>query len=265
MKQTLQHINSIILFFLMTGLIGCRTEPTEPVIIVSLDDEFEVGLWENLARDASSLSLNIATIKAVECENTAIDLEVRSSPKIVLTLNGIIPPNNCIEAAVPAQGIANIGYLPEGEHSFQINLEGTTVKNTGNLTVSKESYELNMDTYNGFKLLHKTLMRVPEQTIWGVVNFNNRPQVQTAAQSLVEEIAEISRNKNYSEGYYGHFLIDEKNEITIDQSTVFPNSKPFIFEYKGEINSIQNLLDSYRTEYGENMDIQLLTWEGQEL
>lgn len=268
MKQTLRQINIIILSLFILTFLSCRDKPDdEVVIIVSIDDEFEIDLWENLAVDVSSLYLKIETINTVDCENTKIDFEDdrNSINHIAITLNGIIPPDTCIEATVPAMSYVNIGYLAQREYSFDINLEGMTVTNAGTLTVSEESYVLKMNTNNGFKLLHGKLMRVPYQTIWGTVNYQNFPQTVNDVDEFLRDIKEISEEKEYKEGYYGYFSINDSGEIMTDDVTDFPNSKPFIFSYKNNIDDLQTLINNCREEHGEHVEIKLFTWEGKEL
>lgn len=267
MKQTVRQINFLFLFLVIVLWSGCKPEPIDPHVVISINDEFKIDLWENLAIDVSSLSIRVETLDSIYCENSSIQVnnDRLSIQTVRLTINGVDTSEICVEENAPAKSIVNIGYLPSGTFQFDINLKGTTIPNEGTLVVSDESYQLTMETKNGLKIIYPTLLKVPYQTIWGVVNFKNTPQAVNTSIDFLREVKTISTEKEYTEGYYGHFIITENNEIVTDYENNLDNTTSFILDYAEDIDIIETIVNRYEEDFGDLIDIQVYTWDGRVL
>lgn len=267
MKQTVRQINFLFLFLVIVLWTSCKPEPIDPHVVISINDEFKIDLWETLAIDVSSLSIHVKTLDSVYCENSSIQVnnDRLSTHTIRLTINGVDTSEVCPEENAPAKSIVNIGYLQNGTFKFDINLKGTTIPNEGTLIVSDDSYQLNMETKNGLKIIHPTLYKVPSQTIWGVINFKNTPQAVNAGIDFLREVKTISTEKEYTEGYYGHFTITENNEIVTDYDNNLDDATSFILDYADDVDNIQAIINQYEEEFGDIIDIQVYTWDGRVL
>ena len=82
-----------------------------------------------------------------------------------------------------------------GTKIVHINLKNT-VENKGALTVEADRYLLDMDTENGFLLLHDELLRIPSGTIWGYITYRKNEDV-NIAENFLSDLEFFSIEKNY--------------------------------------------------------------------
>ena len=253
-------------------VLGCEPD-TETRIIVTVKEEFNIQMWENLAADDRSLQIDIETIEDLDCENYVIEHNLsKNNERISIDINEIVRPDNCILAQTPAQLSVPLGFLLHGQKNFEINLSDKAVINKGILKVSEEAYTLEMETKNGFRLHHPVLNRVPRKTIWGSLQLDKAlsENERQDALKLLDEIKALSEEKLYIKGYYGYFSIDALGKISMDVDSNLPDPLPkpelFILEYQSHsINELKSILEYYRNVYPEQLEVQVFTWDGLKL
>lgn len=269
MKKILQREKLYLLIGVLTLLLGCNSKP-DPTVIVTIKEEFTVQMWENLAADDRSLQIRIETIESLDCENYEIDHTLaNNSRKISIGINEIVRPDDCIVNEAPARLSVSLGYLLAGTTDFEINLSDNTVINKGLLTVSEDTYSLEMETKDGFRLLHPILNRVPRKTIWGSLQLDESMTETERADALkmIDEIKALSESRIYEKGYYGYFSIDADGDLNFEVESELPNplAEPelFIFEYQDHhINEVSAILEYYRNIYPEQLEVKVWTWNG---
>lgn len=259
-----QLLTFIAITFIILMLPGCQQPLFEdPTVIVDIDDEFYVDFWEVLGADNRSFVIQLSTIEEEDCQNATIDYVLHNSNKLIkVTINDILDPPDCEEGKATAKSNAEVGIIQEGIQEFQVNLKNTTVINKGQLLVSKDSYQVEMETTNGIAFLHEKLLRVPSQTIWGQISGDDIDEI---ASNFLADLSELTRDEKFIEGYYGHFEVQDDNHILLPIEPKFDQHESFILSYIGTTVQLHNLLEQYREMHGEAIDIQLFTWEGENI
>lgn len=251
---------SIIICF----LTSCDISGLKDAIIVSeVDDEFYVDLWENLnGPTGREFVIKLESIKTQKCLNYRIDQQnVKEGNRLIINLNNIIKPLDCVQGEAPVKQDITFTDLLNGLYAFNINLKNT-ITNEGQLVVNDERYTLDFPKEHGIKLRRKVLWRVPENTIWGYVEYAQKADEPTA-RKFVNELSALSANADtYKSGYYGHFTINESTPtLSVYNQPAFSIS--YLFVYQNNEVKIKNLIDSYRQTYGSRLKINFYTHKGE--
>ena len=249
----------------MIGLSACRMDkPIDPIIVADVEREFTVDMLEILDMEGNYLTLQVATIREEDCMNAEIDYRVsQSGQKIGVSLNKIVIPVNCQEGKAPARAGINLGKLTIGNFDFALDLS-QTISNTGTLVNGASSYRLQLKTENGIQLLHRELLKIPEQTIWGWISYAE--STQSTAAAVLRDLSQLSSERVFEQGYYGHFSLsgDQLNIRELPSKQLF---LPVLIHLKKEsTDQLQAILQHYRSLYtGEQLSIHLTNWRGQSL
>ncbi|MCI5082205.1 MAG: hypothetical protein MRY78_10940 [Saprospiraceae bacterium] len=231
-------------------LSGCQLESlNDPVLVTDVEDEFYVDMWESLSPSQRTLSFRIRTIENEPCLNSTVNAAfAKFGNELTLELNGINEAD-CVPGDGPARSEEFAGSLNSGLYKFNLNLQNT-VFNAGQLEINQSRYFLDFETENGFNLLHSILLRVPEKSFWGYIDYASNP---SAAAQLADNIASRGLPLTLSRGYYGHFTIDDSvNGIQVTNMPVGDEVLPFIWEYtEGSKAEIQNLIANFRNAHPE--------------
>lgn len=234
----------------------------EPIIISNIEKEFNLDLWEHLNQGNRSAQLLIETISLEDCENYSIDYHfIRSSSKLEVSLNEIVPPQDCTTGEAPAQSIIDLGNLQAGLYDLNIDLKNT-VFNEGTLAVTDESFTVNMTTDEGIIFVRRELLRVPNEAIWGYIGVTDIGQI-SIVEDFITDLEQLSTLKDYKSGYYGYFSVNTEKKVNMaDLPFAAENMNTFVYQYAGEETALQELVDSYRTNYGALIEIKLTNTQG---
>lgn len=243
---------------------ACKLDSlSDPIVVPDVEREFYIDLWENLYPESKELVFQIETVQAQDCENATISYNLnRIGNTVKLSLNAISDPEDCQPG--PAQIYANAptGRLNGGLYTLKLDLKNT-IFNEGQLTVSGDAYQLNMNTDYGFIFKHKTLLRVPEQTYWGYLEYPSAAE-ESVAEGFVEDLRASSIEFNFLTGYYGHFSIEADSRVR------FPNEdlngvlyKPFIFKYTETGSAIRQKINAFRTAHGSSFTLKVFNARGE--
>lgn len=250
---------------LMLGLAtSCDLSGLKDAIIVSeVDDEFYVDFWENLTGpNGRELVIKLESIKSEKCLNYRIDSQFsKESNRLTVNLNSIVKPLDCVAGEATVKQDVNAGNLLNGLYALNINLK-STITNNGQLLVSDNRYALDFQKENGIKFRRKSLLRVPDQAIWGYVEYAQKTD-EPNARKFINELSALSGNANdFAAGYYGYFTIAESNPTlsVYEQSAL---SVPYLLVYQDNEVKIKNLLASYRLTYGSQLKIHFYNAKGE--
>lgn len=255
----------LLLLFLSCSVFtfnSCKlNDVDDPTVIVDIDDEFYVEMWEMLSKEAPVFQLRTATITEEACLNYEIAYQiVKRSNRIRASIDDIVQPDDCLPGKASATVDMEVGQVENGLYEFEINLKNSTIVNKGQLIVSDESYIAEMTTTNGIALTKEKLLRVPNLTIWGYLGAEN---VKPIAADFLVELQEISTEKDFLVGDYGHFSIADNNTIDFPVETNFTEIEPFIINYNSDLDDLKAILANYRNRYGTSLDLQVFTWQGE--
>ncbi|MEL6944940.1 MAG: hypothetical protein AAFO82_19975, partial [Bacteroidota bacterium] len=200
-----------ILFF----IVACGKQVQEPsVLLADVDDEFKIEMWEVLNEESRNLEFLLETIAEQACENQYIRANLdANNQRFILNIEEITKPQpeECVAKKTTAKGSSEFGEIQGGVYELEINLKSEVI-NKGSLLISQEKYEIQMDSDFGFYLPHPTLYRIPENTIWGYISYDNQSD-ETIASDFIRRISEFTAPANLQKGYYGYFELGEKIEL----------------------------------------------------
>ena len=222
-------------------------------------------MWESLSPEGNEISLLVTTISDQECLNSEIksDIAVQNS-KLVVQLDGIEQPADCLEGEAPALANLPLANLSTGNYGLEINILDI-IKNEGTVEIDPTTLRIELTTDDGLHISHDELNRVPNNTYWGFIALDQITLNNVTADFLAE-VETIRDEADLANGYYGHFNIFE-DKVEFDAVTEYPDVDKFIFKYSGELNELIKLLDDYRAhvDYAGQLEIKVMTYQGLEL
>ncbi|MBX2878014.1 MAG: hypothetical protein KTR30_38200 [Saprospiraceae bacterium] len=260
MKQ-LNTIRWMLIGIVAFALVGCKLESLQdPIIVTNVEKEFYINLWEELYPNTRNLRIDLQSIKNQDCLNYTIDYKWNAtSNQFDLEINDITPPADCLPGIGPANAKIGVGDLENQFFKMKIGL-GETVINEGQLLVNSESYTLQMDSEEGIIIPEKVLRRVPGNSVWGFVAFQNGED-QAIASDLLGQLSTLGDPIALKEGKYGYFsFLDSKLLVSGAPETGQVSS--FIIEYEGDQKAIQEVVDNFRASHSGSVTLKVLTASG---
>ncbi len=250
-----------VLMGIMAVLGGCDFSSLDDITIVpNVEDEFYLDLWEKLSPTERTLVFKVSTIKEEACKNHKIDFEYeRNANRLLIQLNNIIKSLDCEPGKAPATADIDAAALTPGFYELKIELRNA-VENTGQLSISGDNYLIELRKRNGVILARKELIKVPEKAIWGYVQYQQTAD-ETIAKAFISDLKAVSTQKDYRNGYYGHFTIDNGTVRVYQQPD--NNVLPFLQYATENEAAVKDLLEQYRRAYGSRLKIVLHNWQGQ--
>lgn len=260
MKQ-LNTIRWMLVGVVAFALVGCKLESLQdPIIVTNIEKEFYINLWEELYPNTRNLRIDLQSIKNQDCLNYGIDYKWNAaSSQFDLEINDITPPGDCLPGIGPANAKIGVGELENQFFKMKIGL-GETVVNEGQLVVNGESYTLQMDTEEGIIIPEKVLRRVPNNSVWGFVAYQNSED-QPVASNLLEQLNTFGNSIDLTEGKYGYFsFLDSK--LLVSGAPATGQVSSFIIEYDGDQKAIQEVVDNFRANHSSSVTLKVLTSSG---
>ncbi len=251
-------------------LISACKDKNDPDIIVNIEDDFYVNMFEDISNGERRLEFRLTSIKEQDCLNYSIDYNLsfnEGSGMLELSINDLVQPEICIEGNATASVTVPFGAMSNGTYTLFINLKDA-ITNHGRLSVDDLHYQLDLDSDDGIEITNETLYRVPQQTIWGAVAYNSNNQEDNADAVLndlkdITIVRSIQSDNAYPSGYYGYFDLDESKSISLQVKPEAEYHKPFIFTVDGDdLTAINDLIEAACNQYPE-LNIELNMTNGQ--
>ncbi len=229
----------LICFLVVLCFSTCKDKKTN--VIVDVDDDFTIDMFENIDNGVRNFQLDISTISPQTCLNYTISYDLdfnEQDNNIELTLNELIEPDDCIQGTSTTSLTIPFGSISEGTYRFDLNLKDAVI-NQGQLSVTAGHYLLEMESNDGIEILNPQLNRIPNNTIWGYVAYDNS-SASTDAQDFLSNLQglntvfNIENNNLYSAGYFGYFQLGENKELTLPGEINFNFYKSFIFQHDSD-------------------------------
>ena len=241
-----KSIIGAIIFLLMFFTIGCKDDPIVDDVNINIEDEFKVIPWETLDGDSRTFHLNVETIKSESCENTTIDVAPSTVGSDISFTIHAVPEPDCPAPIFVANANVEIGLLNFQSYDLIISLKNV-IQNKGTLDVTGDYYDLKMTDLNGIVLPEKRLYKVPQNSIWGYIAYDDNGS-STVADNFVSEVSDLSDGLEYIDGFYGYFS-SLNNELTILNKNFSQNSiRTFGFAFDGDSADLESILETYRTQ-----------------
>ena len=260
MKQ-LNTIRWMLVGVVAFALVGCKLESLQdPIIVTNVEKEFYINLWEELYPNARNLRIDLQSIKNQDCLNYTIDYKWEAnSNQFDLEINDITPPADCLPGIGPANAKIGVGDIDNQIIKMRIGL-GDAVINEGQLVVNSEAYTLQMDTEEGIIIPEKVLRRVPNNSVWGFVAYQDSADQMTAS-DLVIQLSSFGDPIALKEGKYGYFSFLD-NKLLVSGAPETGQVSGFIMAYDGDEKAIQEVVENFRTQHTGSVSLKVLTSTG---
>lgn len=247
--------------FLVLGVVctACKKD-NDPSLILNIEEEFSINLWEELGQNSRDFQLNLLTIKKnFKCQNYEVGFEQsQTGNNLFVTINDIIEPTDCLSGENKAAGNVDFGKLSAGFYNLKINLKDQ-VTNEGLLEVKEDYYQISMNSKDGIAIDNNRLNRVPDRLIWGFVQYKD----ENITNAFLEEIATFTNSVDLLDGNYGHFNLENSN-LTMPIEIAPSTATNFVFSLTGTSVELQNLVKKYQEEYGNGLAVKVFTYRGEE-
>lgn len=252
-SQDMYRGRIILLLLLLLLASTCSNKLNDLVIVSELEEEFLVAPWENLDGPERTFEILLQSIEELDCSNTTLDISSgRTGNQLFITINELIKPDDCRQDRGIISSRVNFGRLGPGQYTLRINLLGIA-ENELFLTISPDRFKLVESNLNGLQIGKKDLLRVPENTFWGLIGLPENlldigPDFITAleAETLPLELPV---------GDYGYFELAD-SPINISLIDPVPSAlEPFSFlrEYPEDTKAIDSIFQSYEDLYKEDI------------
>lgn len=252
-----------VLAFLALG--GCyRPQEDEPDIIVTLEPEFTVDLFEerNPVDGTPLFGLWVESMAQFDCGNYQVQAitDVGAST-ISIQLVDIRKPDICAGDPGPARGFLPIGPLANGTYTFTLALN-TAIQNEGILSVQNGHYELNLQEQRGIDFQNRVLETLPDGYVWGFVNMPSE-QDQPLADQFIQNLKQITEAPILTPGFYSYFTISGTGQYFFHRS-IAPSEqhRPFLRRLNGAPDDLRVLLQGYRNDSVRPLNIRCLSTVG---
>lgn len=262
-----QIANKLFLWSLLVLLLAsCSKDDTSGEnVVFDIEDEFHLNLKEELGlAENRNLLFEISSIREFDCENYLLNAAVNrvTEGRISIAVTELIEPMDCIVGQAPATAEVSVSELNQKEYLLNVALVNQ-IENEGILRVFPDYYELTIQQENGIQLPYPRLQRIPNQSIWGYVAYEDAHL--DMANALVEDLRELIEFPYFTPGNYGHFLLKDSGELELKESDFDANKQQqtFLFQVKGSMEEFrQKVEDTYCPLYQDQIDLKIYTAEG---
>ena len=244
---------------------GCNLSSLEDTVVVSdVADEFYLDIWESLTAQGRFLEFRLRTIADEPCLNATIDCDFQQTNRdLSISIKEIVREEGCEEGEAPATANIRVNSsLPGGYYPFFVDLR-EKVTTEGQLVITSGAYNISLDEGGGIVLLRPELLRIPDGTIWGYIAYEDGG-LEAAADEFISSLRSISKGRTLREGYFGYFTVDSEGVLKFSNTVAPSGALTFSYEYDGDPETLVNLLQEYRTEYGPGLQVKLWNTLGDE-
>ncbi|MCB0534971.1 MAG: hypothetical protein H6574_15995 [Lewinellaceae bacterium] len=252
-------------FLLILVLGGCNTPLyEEPEIIVTLDPEFTVDLFEqrNPVDGAPVFGLWIESMKQFNCGNYTIEAVVQvQAGAISVDIQEIQTPDTCQGAPGQAKGFLPVGQLANGTYRFSLSLS-PVIKSEGTLSVQSGHYELSLPVQQGIDFQNRVLETIPDAYIWGYASTPTEPD-EPVADQLVQNLKTLTQEPALLPGFYSYFTVSGAGQYFFHRSIApMGQHRPFLRRLPGGPNGVRSVLEGYRNNPGQPLEVRCLSTFG---
>ncbi len=238
------HVATPVLFALLL-MFSCTKDSLE---LAKIESDIVIRMWEKLEPNKRSLILYCSTIDYYPLGNYSIAYSLDMNQKnINIGFYGIHVPSGGQTSVEPAKAMIDLGSLSKGVYTLRVHVGGIT--SIGQIAVSEKCYRIDFDTHNMLQIDNSRLNRVPDQTIWGYVNYITQDMDNVAHDFLDSLQALGAQPGTWLPGDYGYFTITPDGQIAPPLMLGTPFSKPFIFHYPGDKNNLVLFMKKFATPH----------------
>ncbi len=262
---------TVILFTILSIsiLLSSGCDNTSEIIIGpeidSIKTVINMELFENLENGLRSVQLRCVTDSIFPCPDFLIEYNLSTtSNTLALTFTKISKPTLCPDGFAPAAAIVSLGVLASISYDFPITVNSLTLP--AQLILTDSTIEILNGDSTWTDVVRPVLYRVPANTIWGEVGYND-PVLRDSALTFFDSLTSLGATPaTLSSGHYGYFFIDNTNTIdsilelgpSIGTDSLFS----YIYNYIGDTTALSNLVTAYQNQAGNLVKVNIITSDG---
>jgi hypothetical protein len=258
MRQLLR----LLAIFAIT-LIACKPEPGEPDVVITVDPEFSVDIYEqrDAATGAPTLGFWIQSLEAYPCSDPQIMAQTSLvDGKIEVKILGV-DASVCSPGLSVAKRFLPLAPLGIGDHPIKFTLGPIT--NDGIMRVGEDRYELVLPDPKGIDIQQYVLNSIPEQLFWGIIQTNNSTLSEKAAM-CVSELKSKSIDAGLSPGFYGYFTLSATGQTAAHKSIKNEDSDVFFLrKATNGLDNVREVLQKYRDDQDTPLKIRCFSTAGE--
>ncbi len=243
----------ILLFSVVFALSfsSCSTDDEKDHAFNYIDLEF----YEHFSSENSFFNFNLSTVESFPCDNFSLDVQVdHASGHTKIQVSDIDVPDICITTIGPATRLLQIGATDEA--STRYTLWVNDKRHEFNVIIKEDliTIEQGAPFDNHLFFSFDSLMRIPENTVWGYAIFEQVPEKNDIWQELMEAFKDAGAEDLWLEdGFYYYFSVKD-NEIHYEN--IKQDIITFHFQFDGSLDVLTELFHLINEQY-EETDIQL--------
>jgi len=98
--------------------------------------------------------------------------------------------------------------------------------------------------------------------IWGSIS--GEQNISEIRDKFLSALSQITSDPLLQEGYYGHFTIfhSDIQNLTLTDDVIYDFNHLFVFQLDGNSSALQFVIDNYRAQYGDQVNISCTNWQG---
>lgn len=259
-KYTLHFIFALILSF----LLGCKEKsdlptsnnevPSENIIVplFPIDSKLNLKVFEEISSSNNNVVLLCSTENIYSpAGSTIISGFTKENNLIKIVFTGLSISNHGATIFSPAYSRYDLSTLHVGSYQLEISINGK--KLIGLITVSGESFKLQMQPNNIIHFDNEILYRVPKTTIWGQAESKEQSQYQQFLDSLIVLGA---KPHNLNPGDYNYFEVDAQGGFNTHSALSMSYGKYFLYNFEGDTTLTRNLIKRFAKRYLDSLNIQ---------
>lgn len=233
--------------------------------ITAIESKIIITPMEVLGESSRSLSLVSKTEKIYPCINYPLltDKIVKENG-IFITFKSVEETTFCLTALGPATAILDLGNVGNGQSNMELNT--TSHRNAGNLTITDSEIIVDFPQQNGIEIVRKVTKRVPEFTYWGTIGYHIEASVDQVAEFLQRLGIEGAIFEKQVPGDYHYYQIDDDGEIVVNkENSGYWFVEGFIFSFEGNEEEFKQNVLSISKEYYPDLYINIETFKGERI
>lgn len=219
-----------------------------------IEGNINLRMYEQLDSTERQIYLILETERMYDCSNYELFSNTSVNDSVLnIELEHIFKPQVCYTSRGPAVASFNLTGLADSVYHFTINMDNFT--RSGTITKTFDEYRLNMADGAPLLIANKTLKRVPEGVLWGIIEYD-KPSSTAYIDTFFMMLDSIGASSNkYANGEYNFFEVAD-SAIVNPGSDSHKLSEVFLMDFNGSF-SLVAYWAAYSAYYSQDVQIRV--------
>lgn len=235
------------------------------LLFISCSDEDEktfpfshlhLNFFEHFHPNEREMVFFLQTNETFPCNNFLISTSVEQTPGVLeIHADNLDIPNICITSIGPATRSLFLGetdqlprkvifWVKEDKHDFDMNIH------QGFINVKRHSEAIGRLSFS-----RDTLMRIPDNTVWGYVVKEKEKKVHSREKLMDEFMAHGAQPLTLEDGDYHYFEVEEE-DVVFHSHDLNEKTQGFAFWFDKELDLLFDAFQQYAEE-NEQMELRI--------